>query len=81
MFDNNLIFSFILSFTNTLIYYLFNKKKDLNNKDTIQELLIVFGITFALCFFMKSLSSSEVKSIVNKPSGDVILTQSTRPPF
>lgn len=85
MFDNNLVFSFILSLANTFMYYLFNTPKyesQMSNRN--QELLMVFGITFAMSFFMRSVSSKGGDSInysSNIPPGEVLLSQSTRPPF
>ena len=55
MFDNNIIFSFILAIANTFMYYMFNTSKYENmiNSNRNQELIMVFGISFAMCFFMK----------------------------
>lgn len=84
MFNNNLVFSFILSLANTFMYYLFNTNKyesHMGNRN--QELLMVFGISFAMCFFMKSISSSNnMATKVELPkSGDILMSKSTRPPF
>ena len=84
MFNNNLVFSFILSLANTFMYYLFNTSKyesHVGNRN--QELLMVFGISFAMCFFMKSISSSNsmTTKVDNPKSGDILMSKSTRPPF
>ena len=52
MFDNNIIFSFILAIANTFMYYMFNTSKYENmiNSNRNQELIMVFGISFAMCF-------------------------------
>ena len=86
MFNNNLVFSFILSLANTFMYYLFNTGKYENHmSNRNQELLMVFGISFSMCFFMKSISSTTITNIKTKidlpKSGDILLTNSTRPPF
>ena len=67
------------------LHYLFNTPKyesQMSNRN--QELLMVFGITFAMSFFMRSVSSKGGDSInysSNIPPGEVLLSQSTRPPF
>ena len=85
MFDNNIVFSFILALANTFMYYMFNTSKYENmiNSNRNQELIMVFGISFAMCFFMKSVSSSTTTSsnITEAPLVQEVLSQHTRPPF
>lgn len=89
MFDNNLFFSFILSLANTIMYYIFNTSKyenNINNRN--QELLMIFGISFSICFFIKSISSgnsnnnSSIKGgVSNSKMDEISLSNSSRPPF
>ena len=84
MFDNNIVFSFILALANTFMYYMFNTSKYENmiNSNRNQELIMVFGISFAMCFFMKSVSSSTTSSnITEAPIVQEVFSQHTRPPF
>ena len=89
MFDNNLFFSFILSLANTIMYYIFNTSKYENNiNNTNQELLMIFGISFSICFFIKSISSgnsnnnSSIKGgVSNSKMDEISLSNSSRPPF
>jgi predicted membrane protein len=85
MFDNNIVFSFILAIANTFMYYMFNTSKYENNinSNRNQELIMVFGISFAMCFFMKSVSSSTTSSsnITEAPLVQEVFSQHTRPPF
>lgn len=86
MFNNNIVFSFILAIANTFMYYLFNTSKyeKMMNNNRNQELIMIFGISFSMCFFMKSVSSSSIGSsntpIQPQPSVSFV-SQSTRPPF
>jgi hypothetical protein len=85
MLNNNLVFSFILSLANTLMYYLFNTNKyesigSVNNRN--QELIMVFGISFSMCFFMKSISSNTtISKNISIPKNDIVMSHSSRPPF
>ena len=85
MLDNNIVFSFILSLANTLMYYLFNTNKyegrgSSSNRN--QELLMIFGISFSMCFFMKSISSNPtISKNISVPKNEIIMSHSTRPPF
>lgn len=85
MFDNNIVFSFILAIANTFMYYMFNTSKYENmiNSNRNQELIMVFGISFAMCFFMKSVSSSTTTNynITEAPLVQEVFSQHTRPPF
>ena len=68
------------------MYYLFNTSKyeKMMNNNRNQELIMIFGISFSMCFFMKSVSSSSIGStntpIQSQPSVPFV-SQSTRPPF
>ena len=85
MLDNNLVFSFILSLANTFMYYMFNTNKyetRVGGSNRNQELLMVFGISFSICFFMKSISSNpSISKNISVPKNDIIMSHSSRPPF
>ena len=56
MIENNIIFSLIVSLVNTVSFYLFtsrNMKIDIDNHK--QEMIMLFGISFASSFLLKSM--------------------------
>jgi hypothetical protein len=79
MLDNNLIFSLILSFICSVIYYMIkynqeNKRINMIKNDTI----LVFSIIFVCSFLIKLCSSEkDVKISTNINT----ITHSSRPPF
>ena len=78
MFDNNLIFSLLLSLINTGIFLAMTHKENFEQKK--QEYIMLFGITFITSFLMKSCSN--VKDIMpNLSKTTHIMSQSSRPPF
>ena len=86
MLENSFIFSLILSCVNTVFLYLFTSKSnnlnkvDKNNRGN--ELILLFGITFATSFILKSLSSNTLNtSNVSSGGGTDSLSYSSRPPF
>ena len=78
MFDNNLIFSLILSLINTGIFLAMTHKDNFEQRK--QEYIMLFGITFITSFLMKScINVKDIIPNLNKTTD--ILTQSSRPPF
>tara|TARA_B100001057_G_C22171836_1_gene689746 strand:+ start:83 stop:319 length:237 start_codon:yes stop_codon:yes gene_type:complete len=78
MFDNNLIFSLILSLINTGIFLAMTHKDNFEQRK--QEYIMLFGITFITSFLMKSCIN--VKDIIpNLSKTTDIMSQSSRPPF
>jgi len=84
MFDNNLIFSLVLSLINTGIFVAFTHKDNFDQKK--QEYIMLFGITFVTSFLIRSCIQSG-KLFVGKGGGSPnisnveFLTKSSRPPF
>ena len=56
MFDNNLLFSLLLSLINTGIFIAFTHKEDFDKKK--QEYILLFGLTFAISFILRMLVTS-----------------------
>ena len=85
MLENSLVFSLILSVVNTVFLYLFTRsstssnKMDKNNRSN--ELILLFGITFATSFILKSLSSNTLNTPSVSSGGADALSYSSRPPF
>tara|TARA_B100001109_G_C18800653_1_gene444686 strand:+ start:858 stop:1100 length:243 start_codon:yes stop_codon:yes gene_type:complete len=80
MFDNNLIFSLVLSFINTAIFIALTHKENFDQKK--QEYIMLFGITFVCSFTLKMLLNSNVMkggAPTNIPAD--IMSKSSRPPF
>ena len=80
MFDNNLIFSLVLSILNTGIFMALTHKENFDQKK--QEYIMLFGITFVSSFTLKMLLNSDLMKggAVSNISSD-IMTKSSRPPF
>ena len=76
MFDNNLIFSFVLSVVNTIAFLLIKNNDDEDLKN--QELLMLFSVTFITSFLLRSFMSGE---LMKGGSSENILTHSPRAPF
>jgi hypothetical protein len=80
MIDNNLLFSLILSVINTLAFFFIkNDEDDLDIDKRNQELLILFGITFASSFLIKLVLSTDFMKGGNVK--EKVLTHSSRAPF
>ena len=56
MFDNNLVFSLLLSLINTGVFIAFTHKEDFDKKK--QEYILLFGLTFAISFILRMLVNS-----------------------
>ena len=80
MFDNNLIFSLVLSILNTGIFIALTHKDNFDQKK--QEYIMLFGITFVSSFTLKMLLNSNLMKggATTNISAD-IMTKSSRPPF
>ncbi len=78
MFDNNLIFSLVLSLINTGIFLAMTHKDNFEQRK--QEYIMLFGITFISSFLMKScINVKDIIPNLNKTTD--ILSKSSRPPF
>ena len=80
MFDNNLIFSLVLSILNTGIFIALTHKDNFDQKK--QEYIMLFGITFVSSFTLKMLLNSNLMKggTLTNISAD-IMSKSSRPPF
>lgn len=84
MFDNNLIFSLVLSLINTGIYIAFTYSEYKNNPEKKkQEYILLFGTTFAISFILRMLINSKESKIYSSGGGitENIVTNSSKPPF
>ena len=84
MFDNNLIFSLILSLINTGIFVALTHKENFDQKK--QEYIMLFGITFITSFLMRTCMQSGklfggVGGGTSNVSNNLDLLKSSRPPF
>ena len=79
MFDNNLIFSLVLSLINIGIFIAFTHKENFEQKK--QEYIMLFGITFVSSFMIKMLINSDIMKGGAPSLGSEVLTKSSRPPF
>ena len=80
MFDNNLIFSLVLSILNTGIFMALTHKENFDQKK--QEYIMLFGITFVSSFTLKMLLNSNLmKGGAPTNISSDIMTKSSRPPF
>ena len=83
MFDNNLIFSLVLSILNTGIFIALTHKDNFDQKK--QEYIMLFGITFVSSFVIRSCMQSGklfgVSGKTNVSNNLELLTKSSRPPF
>ena len=79
MFDNNLIFSLVLSILNTGIFIALTHKDNFDQKK--QEYIMLFGITFVSSFTLKMLLNSNIMKGGAPSLGSEMLTKSSRPPF
>lgn len=85
MLNNNLVLSFLISLMSTIFIKITNKKlENINNEITKKEILKIFGIIFIVCnifFFLKKNNLNGGARPINMPSGESLLTHSSRPPF
>ena len=59
MIENNIIFSLIVSLVNTISFYLFtHRERETLNDNHKQEMIMLFGISFASSFLIKSIYES-----------------------
>ena len=82
MFDNNLIFSLILSLINTGIFIALTHKENFDQKK--QEYIMLFGITFITSFLMRTcMQSGKLFGGGGNAnvSNNLDLLKSSRPPF
>ena len=79
MFDNNLIFSFVLSLINTSIFIAFTHKDNFEQRK--QEYIMLFGITFVASFMLRMLINSDIMKGGAPNVNTEILSKSSRPPF
>ena len=75
MLENNLIFSLITSSIISVIMNCINYKRNTLNEDKKNDIIILFGITFATIFVLKILSQSNISTT----SGGSI--NNYKPPF
>ena len=82
MIENNIIFSLIVSLLNTISFYLFtHRERDTLNDNHKQEMIMLFGISFASSFLVKSIYESFNLKEVEKTIDTSIISNSSRPPF
>jgi hypothetical protein len=79
MLNNNLLFSLLVSFISSIIYYLIKYNNGVKKHDEIKnDIILLFGIIFVSTFLLKiCISNESVKPI----SGGNMLTHTSRPPF
>ena len=82
MIENNIIFSLIVSLVNTVSFYLFTHRERENlNDNHKQEMIMLFGISFASSFLVKSIYESFNLKEVEKSIETTVISNSSRPPF
>jgi len=80
MIDNNLLFSLILAIVNTIAFFFIkNDEDDFDIDKRNQELLILFGVTFASSFMLKLVLSGDF--LKGGSIKEKVLTHSSRAPF
>ena len=80
MIDNNLLFSLILAIVNTIAFFFIkNDGDDFDIDKRNQELLILFGVTFASSFMLKLVLSGDF--LKGGSVKEKVLTHSSRAPF
>jgi len=80
MFQNDILFSLLLSLVNTLAFYLLtNRKKEQELKEQKNEYLMMFGITFVSSFSLRTCLGMMNNQVVK--SDITTISHSTRPPF
>lgn len=80
MFDNNLVFSLLLSLINTGIFVAFTHKDDFEKRK--QEYILLFGLTFAISFILRMLvNSSSLKGGAPVIENAKLMVNSSKPPF
>lgn len=84
MFENNLVFSLVLTVVVISSFYLFgNKEINFRNNEKKNEFLLLFALIFSLSFLMKCISSKDlnIKTIIDTNVGGGTMIHSSRPPF
>ena len=86
MLENNLVLSIIISSISTLFIHISNRKEEdrgvpINKNEIIKTFGIIFIVCNALLFFKKNKMTGGSMPGVNLPSGENLLTHSSRPPF
>lgn len=83
MFENNLIFSLVLTIIVMSSFYLFgNKELTFRNNEKKNEFLLLFALIFSLSFLMKCISSKDVNiKVPNNTTIHSSMVHSSRPPF
>jgi len=80
MIDNNLLVSLLLAVINTIAFYFLKNNDEINMDKRNHELLMLFGITFASSFLLKSCSGL-IKGINEGGGMNNIMSHSSRAPF
>ena len=87
-YENDLLFSLILSIINTTIYYVmtvYNLKKKIDEDK--HELLMMFGVTFIVSFILKTYFNNstslggDISEVIKSGGENYLGSHSTRPPF
>jgi hypothetical protein len=83
MFENNLVFSLVLTIIVMSSFYLFgNKELTFRNNEKKNEFLLLFALIFSLSFLMKCISSKDVNiKVPNNTTMNGSMVHSSRPPF
>lgn len=83
MFENNLVFSLVLTVIIMSSFYLFgNKELNFRNTEKKNEFLLLFAIIFSLSFLMKCISSTDIiMKVPNNTNMNSSIVHSSRPPF
>ena len=78
MLENNLIFSLVSSSVICIIIYCINYKKENLNEDKKNDIILLFGISFATIFILRIISQNN-KPIISTNSSVSLITN--KPPF
>ena len=83
MFENNLVFSFVLTIIVMCSFYLFgNKELNFRNNEKKNEFLLLFALIFSLSFLMKCISSKDLNmKVPTSTTMNSSIVHSSRPPF
>ena len=83
MFENNLIFSLVLSIVVIGAFYLFSSKElSFKKNEQKNEFLLLFALIFSLSFIMKCISSKDSNiQVMDNSQISASLSHSSRPPF
>ena len=84
MLNNNLVLSFLISALSTLFIHICNKSNEtipINKNDIVKNFGIIFIISNVFFFLKKNKMSGGGVNNLKMPSGENLLTHSSRPPF